>query len=216
MATRRRPPHQSRADKKALTRGHLVEAAATVFARRGFHGATVDEIAAEAGVTTGALYWHFAGKEDLFLALADERVARRLEEIRRVNDDATEPTDLDEEIERQFQAFIEREPEWPLLYYEFWVHGARDPRLRDAFTRRRRAVQGAIADGLEQRAAKYGVDLPMPADQIAVGLNGLMNALAFERVTNPPAVPDGLAGRLIAAYVTGLIVTAQSGRAERA
>lgn len=58
-----------REEQKALTRQRLLDAAETVFARRGFHGASVEEIAREAGATTGALYSNFAGKEDLFLAL---------------------------------------------------------------------------------------------------------------------------------------------------
>jgi AcrR family transcriptional regulator len=64
-----------RDEQKALTRRRLLDAAETVFARRGFHGASVEEIAREAGATTGAVYSNFAGKEDLFLALFEERIA---------------------------------------------------------------------------------------------------------------------------------------------
>jgi AcrR family transcriptional regulator len=208
------PASSVRADKKAETRRRLIDAAAAVFGRSGFHGATVEAIAAGAGATTGALYWHFTGKEELFLAVADERVAQRVEEIRAVNDRGSDPAALEAEIERQFQAFIEREPEWPLLYYEFWAYGARDPHLREAFAQRRRAVQAAIAEGLEKRAAEYGVKLPIPAAQIAIGLNALMNGLAFERVADPDAVPRGLAGRLISRYLVGVLAGATPGDEE--
>jgi AcrR family transcriptional regulator len=61
----------SRQEKKAETRARLLEAAESVFARRGFHAASVEEVAEEAGFSTGAVYSNFGGKEDLFLALWD-------------------------------------------------------------------------------------------------------------------------------------------------
>ncbi len=57
---RRRAPRLTRDEKKAQTRLRLLEAAAHVFARRGYHAATVDEVAEEAGYTVGALYSNFA------------------------------------------------------------------------------------------------------------------------------------------------------------
>lgn len=53
-------------------RRQLLEIAADVFARRGYHGATTAELAREAGVTEPVLYQHFAGKLDLFVTLVDE------------------------------------------------------------------------------------------------------------------------------------------------
>jgi TetR/AcrR family acrAB operon transcriptional repressor len=56
------------------TRDGLLDAAERVFGRRGVARTTLDEIAAEAGVTRGALYWHFNGKEELFKAMCDRAV----------------------------------------------------------------------------------------------------------------------------------------------
>lgn len=205
-----RPARRPRAEKKAETRRRLIDAAARVFALRGFHGAGVDEVAAEAGVTTGALYWHFRSKDDLFLALADERVARRVAEIGAVDRAEGQPVDLAADIEQQFRAFIEREPEWPLLYYEFWAYGARVPALREAFTERRRRVQRALADAIERRAGGLGVELPIPAEQVAIGMNALMNGLALERVGDDEAIPDGLAGLLMSRFLLGIVTGEQT------
>ncbi len=60
--------------RRELTRRHLLEAAAIVFARDGFHGAPLDDVAALAGFTKGAVYSNFKSKDDLFLALLDDRV----------------------------------------------------------------------------------------------------------------------------------------------
>ena len=51
------------------TRSNLLNAALNVFYERGVAQASLDEIAKAAGVTRGALYWHFKNKEDLFEAL---------------------------------------------------------------------------------------------------------------------------------------------------
>ena len=63
----------SRTDSRARTRSGLLEAAHRVFVRRGFHAATLDEIADEAGYTKGAVYSNFASKEDLFFAVYERR-----------------------------------------------------------------------------------------------------------------------------------------------
>src|SRR5881275_537983 len=55
-------------------RDELLAAALRVFALRGYREAGVDEIAAEAGYSKGALYWHFSSKEALLVALVEERI----------------------------------------------------------------------------------------------------------------------------------------------
>lgn len=62
---------QARVDR---TRSELLAAAARVFAARGYEGASVGDIAAEAGYTKGALYAHFGSKSELFVTLARERI----------------------------------------------------------------------------------------------------------------------------------------------
>ena len=72
------PKPSIRDEQRALTRARLLDAARRVFARRGFHAASLEEIAQEAGATTGAIYSNFAGKEDLFLALFEDHVASQI------------------------------------------------------------------------------------------------------------------------------------------
>src|SRR3954467_4811987 len=69
----------ARAENRA-GRDELLSAALRGFARRGYRAAGVDEIAAEAGYSKGALYWHFSGKEELLTALLEERVDTPLRE----------------------------------------------------------------------------------------------------------------------------------------
>jgi AcrR family transcriptional regulator len=108
----------TRKEAQERTRQQVLAAAAKVFARRGYHRATVDEIAAEAGFTIGAVYSNFSGKEELFLALADRQVEERVAEVGAMAD-AAEGDEPSKGAAEQFRAFLERDPDWPLLFYEF-------------------------------------------------------------------------------------------------
>src|SRR5437762_11255550 len=66
----RRP---TREERKAQTREELLEAAARVFARKGYRAASVDDVSAEAGYTKGAFYSNFESKEDIFATLVADR-----------------------------------------------------------------------------------------------------------------------------------------------
>src|SRR5260221_6361640 len=72
----------TRAASRHRTRSLVVEAAARVFAARGFAAASMEEIAAEAGFTRGAVYGNFADKAELFLTVLEDREERRVEEVR--------------------------------------------------------------------------------------------------------------------------------------
>src|ERR1700741_5490992 len=71
----------TRAQSRAQTRERLLEAARGVFARSGFHGASVDEMASAAGYSTGALYSNFDGKEDLCLLLMEPEIDEHSREV---------------------------------------------------------------------------------------------------------------------------------------
>ncbi len=75
------PSRITREQGRANTRERLLVAARSVFARSGFHGASVEQIAAEAGFSTGALYSNFDGKEDLFLVLMEREIDEHAREI---------------------------------------------------------------------------------------------------------------------------------------
>lgn len=60
----------------AATRAAVLDASLRVFSRKGYAATRLEEVAAEAGVTRGAVYWHFADKAALYTALMQERGAR--------------------------------------------------------------------------------------------------------------------------------------------
>src|SRR5213082_438073 len=63
-------------------RTRIMDAAIKVFAERGFHSATVAEIARAAGVADGTIYLYFKGKDDLLLRLFDEKMTGLVAEVK--------------------------------------------------------------------------------------------------------------------------------------
>ena len=199
----------TRKEAQERTRQRLLAAAAKVFARRGYHRATVDEIASEAGFTIGALYSNFSGKEELFLALADRQVEERVAEFGAIAD-ADAGDEPSKDAAQQFRAFLERDPEWPLVFYEFWSLSVRNPELQGELTKRRNAIRDALADCLERIAKQHGFRLRFTAPVLATAIAASLNGLAFERAADPKALPDEVFAEFVTA-VLGCAIAAPSG-----
>jgi AcrR family transcriptional regulator len=201
------PALLTRKERQQRTREDLVVAAAKVFARRGYHAATVEEIAAEAGFSTGAVYSNFDGKEELFLALADRQVKERVAEIEAVAEAVESEADAGREAAAQVRAFLESDPDWPLLFYEFWSLSVRDAELQGELAKRRDAIRDALADTLERVAKQLGFELRFPAPALATAISASLNGLAFERAADPEALPDEVFAEFITA-VLGCAISA--------
>jgi len=118
------------------TQARLLDAAEEIFVRDGYEGAQLDEIAAMAGRSKGAVYTHFKSKEDLFLALFEHRTRSYIE---RLANSLQECTNRKQSLEafRKFYVELVRDRSWPILTLEFKLFALRHPeskeRLRKAF-----------------------------------------------------------------------------------
>ena len=185
-----------REEKKAQTRTRLLDAAATVFARRGLMAASLDEVADEAGLTKGAVYSNFAGKEELIEALLHERIDKPLGAIaERVDADAP-IAEQAVQAESLFRAVWNRERDLFLLGLEFAIYRARNPD-RHRWTSGDRDLQEAMAVLMERQAAERGTTLPMPADELAAGLFALGTGLDLMALNEPERVPEGLFAKFL-------------------
>src|ERR687892_922150 len=108
-------------------REELLAAALRVFARRGYRQAGVDEIAAEAGYSKGALYWHFSGKEELLMALLDERIDAPMRDRIALLASAPPERDMSVEATRAVARQLGEQREAMLLEREYWSLAIRDP-----------------------------------------------------------------------------------------
>jgi len=118
------------------TQARLLNAAEEVFVRDGYEGAQLDEIAAVAGRSKGAVYTHFKSKEDLFLALFEHRTRAYIERLAASLQECTNRKQSMEAF-REFYVGLVCDRSWPILTLEFKLFALRHPeskeRLRKAF-----------------------------------------------------------------------------------
>jgi AcrR family transcriptional regulator len=192
------PERLTREEKKARTRAQLIDAAATVFARRGYVAASLDEVAEEAGLTKGAVYSNFESKEDLFLAVIDERLNEPMRHGAEIIDSSM-GTSEDHAMAgaRVFVDTVEQEREVFLLALEFNIHVARHPELAAKFAARNREQLARVAELIRDHT-REDAPLPLPADQMAIAVEALSQGIALQKLADPDSVPDDLLGRLYA------------------
>src|ERR1700686_1144493 len=194
-----------RDEQRALTRRRLLDRAEAVFARRGFRGGSVEDIARESGATTGALYSNFASKEDLFLALFEERIAADVGDYSQiVAEGATVEEQARGAADHWMQILRDRPDYFPLLI-EFWAYAIREPQLREHLAGRFAALRSASARLALEGAKRQGYSPSAEAGEL-VGLliNALGNGLALEKLVDPDAIPDGLYGDMLVLIFTAL------------
>lgn len=196
------------------TRERILASAARVFARKGFQRASLDEVAADAGLTKGAIYWHFKSKNDLFFAILDSRLrqdtAPLLGDLHKL---LTEGGDARAALAAMFEAGMQRcttDPDWPRLYLECLVL-ARDPDVRQRLSAFYDEVW-TVSRGFTSQLQAHGLTHPGIDPQVAAVFwtalfDGLVlawsvkgEALDFPRLLPPmfrmlwqglaPATPD--------------------------
>lgn len=202
----------TRDEKKAQTRLQLLQAAAVVFPRRGYHATSVDEVAEEAGFTVGALYSNFAGKQDLFLAMLDEHFARQMSAYAEISSRGHTVEAKARGAADHWMAFLRQNPQFFPLFIEFWGLALRDPELRRQLSSRIRHFQTAISEILRRDAGELGVDLPEDAARsLAMVVNSMGNGLALHMLVDPKAVPKDLFGNMLALIFEALRHMYQAG-----
>jgi AcrR family transcriptional regulator len=166
----------TRAEQQRRTREALVASARTVFAREGFHGATLETVARAAGLSKGAVYSNFDGKAALFLAVLDADLAH-------IDPETWEPTARYDELDKIVD---ERRSDWTPVEMESWGFGlatlefiasaARDNTVKEALGSRVEHLRDAFTAFARKRRDS---DDPLSDDQLAAILlvfdQGLMS-----------------------------------------
>jgi AcrR family transcriptional regulator len=190
------PPVLTRAERQQRTREELVDAAERLFSGQGFHATSIDAVAAEAGFTKGAVYSNFESKEDLFFAVYQRRVDRRVEEMEAVLAAATSAT---EAFEGMIPGRRSSEDGWLAVFFEFWAHVLRHPELKQRFAAQHRRVIEPLAAAVER------LEAPQPEDPHKVATAGfaLQLGLQLERLTQPDVVDPDFGRRMGRRFMDG-------------
>jgi AcrR family transcriptional regulator len=202
----------SRLEQTERNRSLVLEAARDVFLDRGYHAATLEQIAESAGFSRGVMYSQFESKADVFLSLLeariDERAVRHAGVVERVAP-AGGVRALLEHLAGEDRA----DPRWVLLVAEFRVHAARDPELNRRYAAAHARTIEALAQSLERAAERSDERLALEPTVMAE----LALALGYGSILEQAANPDALGAARVGELVGGLLVSAETidGRARQ-
>jgi len=207
MAPTLRTPQRER---RARTRAALLRAAGRVFAEHGFHGATLEAVAAGAGVSKGALFHYFPSKEQLFLALLEDRLGAGVSDVEAVVAERGSDTGQLGAATETFLRRINRDPRWLPLLLEFLAYGSRDPAAKARITEHfMRPAREAVASSARSLGIPDSEHALLSADELGLVVAALVNGLAIERAFDPEVVPKNLLPRLFIVLRAGLSATGQ-------
>ena len=143
--------------RRAHTRSLLLDAAKDVFAKRGFEGASLEEIAEAAGYTRGAIYKHFGSKEELFLAVNKRFNEQFLETFVETLDPSTPIEELDlASLATRWHEMQYSDPNDFALGIEFNLFVLRHPETQPVVAKQRLELAQMIADFMDDQAERLG------------------------------------------------------------
>lgn len=204
---------KTQTEKREQTREDILAAASRVFATRGFHAASLDAIADEAGFSRGAVYYNFADKDELFLELLDRRCAERAQDLREVftgdGDDIDRSRQQAKVASRRAFDALTGDAQWRALYLEFLAHAAREPRFRKAFAKRTDQMRAALEEVVAERMKPVANAPPIEPEQLAVVLDALGTGLwAHHLLHGRKAVPPDLFSNAVTLILEGIAARA--------
>ena len=158
------PEKWTRERRRELTRTALLESATEVFERRGFEGASLDEIAENAGFTRGAIYKNFESKEDLFFAVMDHFNERAIAAF----DDQIGETVEHPDFAALAHTWRRLQRDWVhTLDAEFELYALRHPEVRERLRAHRERTIDRITEFMEEQQAAFHMKLPTPTRLVA-------------------------------------------------
>ncbi|TMM18734.1 MAG: TetR family transcriptional regulator [Actinobacteria bacterium] len=199
MRTRR----MSRAESKARTREQLLDSAESVFARRGYTAATIEEISEGAGFSRGAFYANFADKSEVFLAIAEAGQQQAFAEIA-ARIDATEAEGI---LDMMYEWFTRVLVHGRLrrALDEFRLVAIDDPSLRKRLASFERAATDLTAQVLADFCHAHGVELTVSTEAFAGMVTALVGGYATRLALDPRAVEPEEIGQALEALWSGLV-----------
>jgi AcrR family transcriptional regulator len=208
MTPRRR---LTRKEQQARTRSSLMSSAAKLFAERGLEQASIDDVAEAAGYTKGAFYANFKNKEELFLAMLDERFAQRLAALDRILASEREVEEQAREGAVDFVRYISADPGWQRLFFEFAAYASRNDDFRLALLERYRSLRERIADLYRTRLERLDQDAPVQLDRLALMTFAMANGIALEQLLEPDVVDEQLFATMLMVFFAGLRALSEAG-----
>ncbi len=177
--------------RRQLTRKTLVEAAAEVFAQKGFYGASLEEIAEAAGFSRGAIYSNFGSKEELLLAVFDHYMDVQMAAVTGVMEAGGRSDPVRDAIAATsaWESVAPLTSSWPTLNLELRLSALRNPEVRKRLVEAERQRAERVARLIEEESARRGIKLRISSRDLAdlslAAVDGLAQLAAIDEEDAP-------------------------------
>lgn len=187
----------TRTDSQVQTRQRLIDAGAEVFSRRGYRGAVLGEIAAQAGYTIGAIYSNFRTKQELFLAVLEDHVGARIDEVARALERASTSERAVEIAAADTDRHLREDPTWFPLFIEYWSEAMREPAVKERFVEYQLETRRRLTELIGRWSQKNDRRLALDPGDLAIIVKALTNGLALEQMAAPGTIDEDLLMRAL-------------------
>ncbi|MFD1556297.1 TetR/AcrR family transcriptional regulator [Paraburkholderia silviterrae] len=196
----------TREQSRGQTRERLLDAAQAMFMRKGFVGASVEDIAQAAGYTRGAFYSNFSGKSELLVELLRRDHEAVQADLRAIFTAHTSREDMEARV-LTYYSRLPQDNKAFLLWVEAKLLAARDARFRTLFNAFMKDKRDQLAACIEEFSARVGTPLTLASELLVIGLIGLCDGVQFLAAADPqhitPPVVEEVLGRFFARVVFG-------------
>ena len=180
---------QRQIDRTRATRRKLLDAAKRIFAQDGFEAARLEDIAAGAGYTRGAFYANFDGKEDIFFALLEEWVQKRIDAFTTILREKNHPAEKLAGLRKHY-AELACDRRLVLISMEFKLFALRHPESHARLRDRHRRIRATWGNLISELLHSLGQTLPLSNPAASACLSAMAQGLLLEHLVDPKTLSE--------------------------
>lgn len=195
----------TREQSKDQTRERLIDAARTMFVKKGYVATSVEDIASAAGYTRGAFYSNFEGKSELLIELLRRDHDRMHANFEAIMQGGGTKGEMEARVMTYYSQMFRDDDCFP-LWVEAKLLASRDAKFRVRFNAFRNEKLEKIAAYIRAFAEQVGTALPLPADTLALGLVSLCDGIQFFRMCDPQQFTDEKTESVLAGFIQRVLI----------
>jgi len=192
-----------RSERQAQTRQLVLDAAERLFRTRGFGPTSIDDIAAEAGYSKGAVYSNFSSKTDLYFAVLEGRYERLSDQLREAVTAAGDLSGQVDAVKAWYRRNLEAESSWARSLPDLASVAQHDADANRRLRALTRSLERTVTELLREQEVRLRVRYALPPERIAAIGIALVGGLAMRHLLDHESTDE-----LFASAIAALLATA--------